>query len=226
MPSKNERRQAARAKAAADREEQQRRARRTRTLLAAAITVAVLAATAGVWAVIGSLAPPAAAPSGGSSSAPPWAAPTDVQARARAAGLSLLGSEGSALHIHQHLTVTVDGKPVAVPANIGIDTAGQRLSPLHTHDDSGILHVESPTVQPFRLGQFFTEWGVRLAASTIGPYVNGRNGTMVTVFVNGSRYSGPLPSLALSSKEDIAIIVTHHGSTPVAPRAFTWPSGY
>lgn len=225
MPSTTERRAAARVKAAAGRRKQQRRTRRTRALLVSAITAAVLAVAAGVWGLIASLTP-AEPPAGGSVSAPPWAAPHDAPTRVRAAGLSLLSSEGTALHIHQHLSITVDGKPVTVPGNIGIDLAAQRLSPLHTHDDSGILHVEAPTVRKFTLGQFFTEWDVRLRASTIGPYVNGTNGTKVTAFVNGSRSHTPLPSLTLSSKEDIAIIVTHGGSTPAAPPAFVWPSGY
>jgi hypothetical protein len=47
------------------------------------------------------------------------------------------------MHIHAHLNVTVDGKPITVPANIGIDPNlykdhsfdeyGPQKSPLHTH---------------------------------------------------------------------------------------------
>ena len=72
------------------------------------------------------------------------------------------------IHIHQHLDIYVNGKKVTVPALVGIDTAGQFLTQLHTHDTTGILHVESPTKRSFRLGEFFGEWGVRLTSTCLG----------------------------------------------------------
>ncbi|MBI3485457.1 hypothetical protein HY025_00770 [Candidatus Daviesbacteria bacterium] len=32
-------------------------------------------------------------------------------------------------------------------------------NPIHTHDDSGIIHVESPVKRDFTLGDFFAIWG-------------------------------------------------------------------
>ncbi|WP_306322175.1 MULTISPECIES: hypothetical protein [unclassified Streptomyces] len=92
-----------------------------------------------------------------------WAAPTDVEAGVRAAGLEMLDSEKLTMHIHPHLTVYADGDRVTVPADLGIDRSGEkpRYSPLHTHDTSGTVHVESATWQDFTLGQLFAEWGVR-----------------------------------------------------------------
>ena len=144
----------------------------------------------------------------------------------RAAGLSMLTAEGTALHIHQHLSITVDGKAVAVPADLGIDQAAQQLSALHTHDTSGILHVESPVQRTFHLDQAFAEWDVRLAPGEIGPYVNGRGGTRVAVFVDGAPYPGDPRDIVLTSHQDIDVVVTTDGTAPKAPAAFTWPSGY
>ena len=82
-----------------------------------------------------------------------------------------LGQEGQALHIHQHLDIFVRGRKETVPANIGIDPSGGFISPLHTHDTTGVLHVESPTVESFSLGQFFAVVGraaVRDAAGRAG----------------------------------------------------------
>ena len=59
-------------------------------------------------------------------------------------------------HIHPHVTIMVDGKEEALPANIGI-TDGC-MNPLHTHETDGILHVESPVKRDFTLGDFFTVW--------------------------------------------------------------------
>jgi len=88
----------------------------------------------------------------GGYTAPPWPAPADATAAVNAAGLPMLGREGNVEHIHAHLDVLVDGQAVAVPAGIGIDVHRRTISPLHTHDASGVLHIESPvetTVQPW-----------------------------------------------------------------------------
>lgn len=67
-------------------------------------------------------------------------------------------SEGSlAMHIHVHLSITINGQPVGIPANVGVDATCTR--PVHTHDDSGEIHIESPVVYPFVLGDFFMVWG-------------------------------------------------------------------
>ncbi|MFD0361125.1 hypothetical protein ACFQZZ_06635 [Nocardia sp. GCM10030253] len=62
-------------------------------------------------------------------------------------------------HYHAHLEVIVYGHPVTVPALVGIDEARMMGSPMHTHDASGIVHLESGEDIPFTLGQFFTQWG-------------------------------------------------------------------
>ena len=79
-------------------------------------------------------------------------------------------SMAAALHHHDLLQVYVDGQPVTVPSQVGIDQAEGYLTSLHTHDASGIIHVESPTQRSFTLGQFFDVWGVRLTSTCIGSY--------------------------------------------------------
>lgn len=69
-------------------------------------------------------------------------------------------------HIHMHLTLYRNGKAVALPQNVGIPVStaihagGQNdcLYFLHTHDFSGIVHIESPTANIYTLGQFFDIW--------------------------------------------------------------------
>ncbi|HYX75767.1 MAG TPA: hypothetical protein VE757_01200, partial [Gaiellaceae bacterium] len=100
-------------------------------------------------------------------------------------GVHDLTSEGQVVHIHQHLDVFVNGKREPVPQGIGIYD-GQFLTELHTHDSSGIMHVESPTATNYSLGQFFGVWGVRLTTGCIGGYCHGV--TPWTVYVNGQAY--------------------------------------
>src|SRR3954454_19763068 len=50
-----------------------------------------------------------------------WRAPPDPLTRTVAAGLKPEVKEQLAYHVHAHLDVFVDGKPVTVPAGIGIN---------------------------------------------------------------------------------------------------------
>ena len=67
-----------------------------------------------------------------------------------------------AMHIHPRLRIVVNGQEQAIPANIGIELGsdGQPVSflPIHTHDNSGVLHVESPVQKDFYLRNFFEVW--------------------------------------------------------------------
>lgn len=101
--------------------------------------------------------------------APPWPAPADPAARIKAAGLEAMAAESFVVHTHSHLDVFYNGAAVKVPAAIGIGTGF--ISPLHTHRETGVIHIESPKEQIITLGQFFTEWNVPLTGAKA--YVNG-----------------------------------------------------
>ena len=99
----------------------------------------------------------------------PWPANAEeLGPRLDEIGLPRLTREEQALHLHPVLRIRVDGNKVPVPANVGIDPGTQFLSPIHTHDATGTIHVESPEVRDFTLGEFFDVWGVRLDAECIG----------------------------------------------------------
>jgi hypothetical protein len=91
------------------------------------------------------------------------------------------------LHIHPHLNVTVDGKHLTVPALIGIETSLWKdhsldkyegmagMAPLHTHDASGIIHVESSVKRNYTLGEFLNIWGgLDLNGKTVKSTVDGK----------------------------------------------------
>ena len=60
-------------------------------------------------------------------------------------------------HIHADLKIVIDGRERTIPANIGIRP--DCMNSIHTHDDSGKLHVEAPEKRDFTLGDFFAVWG-------------------------------------------------------------------
>jgi hypothetical protein len=104
------------------------------------------------------------------------------------AAISALGlpAAGNATHYHVHITlyVTDNGKSyrVPIPQDIGIDQATQTQSPIHTHDDKGIIHIESGTAKfTAPLQDVFDIWGVRFNSRCVGGYCDG-----VEMWVNGT----------------------------------------
>jgi 4-amino-4-deoxy-L-arabinose transferase-like glycosyltransferase len=88
------------------------------------------------------------------------------------------------MHIHTKLNVSKDGQPLVVPANIGIDPLlhkdnsldiyGPQKSPLHTHTDTGTVHVESKIITNYTLGEFLDVWGMDLGSKAIKATIDGR----------------------------------------------------
>ncbi len=104
--------------------------------------------------------------------------------------------EGEAEHFHPVLHITVDGQNEAVPAEIGITS--RCLAEIHTHDDSGTIHIESPHAgKPFTLGQFFIVW-----EKTID-----RPGYTLVATVDGNPLPDPA-NLLLADKQNIVLTYT------------------
>jgi len=119
-------------------------------------------------------------------------------------------------HIHAHLDIFVDGQPHAVPESIGI-IPRTCLYWLHTHDRSGIIHVEALQAWTFTLGQFFDIWKATakgVPASKEKP----------KVFVNGRRVSVGLEQVEITPLSEIAVI---YGKEPsVIPSSYNFPQTY
>jgi hypothetical protein len=151
----------------------------------------------------------------------PWNAALDtLPDRLKPLGLNALTNEGEVIHIHQHLDIFENGKKVTVPSQIGIYD-GQFLTELHTHDASGVMHVESPTKRNFDLAQFFGVWGVRLTPSCVGGYC--KELTPWKMYVNGKEYLGDPRALVLKPHQEIAIVI---GTPPKSiPSKYKFPAG-
>lgn len=107
-------------------------------------------------------------------------------------------------HVHAQLALYVEGQPVTVPADVGIvkdPKTGQVLCMywLHTHDESGTIHVEAPQPGTFTLGQFFAVAGVPLSLQNVGGFAVSQ-GKRVRAFVDGKELS-PLTAEALHGIE-------------------------
>src|SRR5919199_923190 len=84
--------------------------------------------------------------------------------------------EHVAFHIHTHLDIFINGKSFTVPSQIGIKSDERCLYWLHTHDDTGIIHIEAPEKRDFTLGQFFDIWNEKFSNSQIFNYTTTSGG--------------------------------------------------
>jgi hypothetical protein len=144
----------------------------------------------------------------------PWAPEYSLLAQ-RLSALGLPSPSESAFDIHAMLRIYVKGKQEPVPANIGIDPQGRFLAPLHTHDASGIVHIESEKPYPFTLGEFFAVWGVKFTPSQIGSYRDGSADALRT-YVNGRPVRDPT-RYVIKAHDNIVVGYGKQGSFPTKP---------
>ena len=145
-------------------------------------------------------------------------------------GIQCESMERVAYHIHQHLAVFVAGAPRGIPEGIGIAAPRQTQSTsdgpfvssggcfywLHTHDRSGVIHLESPVEQAYTLGNFFDVWQQPLSATQVGPATGA-----VTAYVDGQRVQGDPRQIPLTAHAVIQLDV----GRDVPPAAYTFAPG-
>ena len=127
---------------------------------------------------------------------PPTAAPVH--------GIRCDQMESTNFHIHAHLAVFDHGKPVGVPSDVGRPILAGCLYWLHTHTSDGIIHVESPVVRSFTLGDFFAIWGEPLTKTQVAS-AKVRPGEQLAVWVNGARVAGDPRAIPLAQHTEITI---------------------
>jgi hypothetical protein len=170
--------------------------------------------------------PPASSPPAAGPSAVPrvWPLPADPAAAAAKAGLPMLNREMLEVHYHAHLDVLVRGVAITVPAGIGIDPAEQAITPLHTHDTTGIVHIESAENIPFTLGQLFTEWGQPLSATQVGP-VTVAGGEQVRLYRNGKQVPGNPAAYRFAAHDELVVWLGPADQQPQVPSSYQFPEG-
>jgi hypothetical protein len=136
-------------------------------------------------------------------------APSDID------GIQCNQMEQAVFHIHAHLDVYVDGQHRTVPAFIGI-IPNSCLYWIHTHDPTGIIHIEAPEYKTFTLGQFLDVWSKSFEKTGI-PIGTPKS------YVNGKEFNGNYREIQLNAHDEIALV---YGLPPESiPTSFDFPQG-
>jgi hypothetical protein len=135
-------------------------------------------------------------------------------------GTAAVGGVGCArnenYHIHALVSIYHDGKRLALPESIGRGSGCNYE--MHTHDGSGVVHIETDVPKTFTLGQFFALWGQPLSASAVA----GVSGTPVYYAVDNekvARITTHPAALLLSAHREIVIVT---GTPPDQVPRYNW----
>jgi hypothetical protein len=145
-------------------------------------------------------------------------------------GIEAGSMEQLVFHIHAHLAIYVNGQQKLVPYGIGIvppyrlqksDSGpfvggGSKFYWLHTHDETGIIHIESPQQRTFTLGNLFDIWHQPLGPTQVGPATG-----PVVALVNNHPVSGDPRAIPLGAHDVVQLNI----GTPEPFHAYTFPNG-
>lgn len=123
-------------------------------------------------------------------------------------------------HIHAHLDIFINGQPYTIPSQIGI--TDKCFYWLHTHDESGVIHIESPVAKDYTIGQFFDIWNKKFSNTQIlDNIVNGKN--TLNVYVNGNKVNAGVNyrDIKLKAHDEIAVVYGKPPST--IPSKYNFP---
>lgn len=129
-------------------------------------------------------------------------------------------------HHHVHLSLFVSGVQYAIPRGTGMKDPGKSqfiyhadcFYFLHTHDDTGIIHIEPPGPDVYGLHQYFALWGMKLSTTNVAGYKG-----PVTVFVNGTQENIDPNTIKFNPFDQITLEV---GTPVITPPVYIFPPGY
>jgi hypothetical protein len=121
-------------------------------------------------------------------------------------------------HIHALVSIYQDGSRLALPDSIGRGSGC--AYEMHTHDISGVMHIETDVPKVFTLGQFFALWGQPLSAAAVAG-LPGKPTYYVIDKEKVVRFTADPTTIALNAHREIVIVT---GAPPTQVPRYDWNS--
>lgn len=140
-------------------------------------------------------------------------------------GIQCNANEQFLFHIHAHIDILVNSQHMYIPPQIGI-IPDKCIYWLHTHDETGIIHIESPIKGDFTPGQFFDLWKRKL--DNPQGFDNVFNGKDVPiVYINGSKAPSGINyrDIKLHAHDEIALVYGRLPQPNSIPTTYNFPQG-
>jgi hypothetical protein len=193
-------------------EEQLRAARMRRRIIIGAIIVAILLIGYSGISIYRSYVAPKSTQGQSSTSPSAASSPVNTQVYPPVDNIACDVGEQNTYHVHAHLSLYINGAQVPIPQSLGIAPDQSCFYWLHTHDTSGVIHVEAPKKDVFTLGTFFHEWEEVFPQLQYPLQLDQTSGW--TVYVNGKLYSGDFRKIPLDAHTLITMTYNTLGVTP------------
>lgn len=136
------------------------------------------------------------------------------------AGTAVIDGVGCAssvqYHIHALLSIYQDGTRLALPTSIGRNSHCDYE--MHTHDGSGVMHIETNVAKTFTLGQFFALWGQPLSATAVAG-LPGKPTYYVVDKEKVTRFTADPATITLDAHREVVIVT---GTPPTQVPRYDW----
>jgi hypothetical protein len=121
-------------------------------------------------------------------------------------------------HIHALVSIYQDGARLALPDSVGRGSGC--AYEMHTHDISGVVHIETDVSKAFTLGQFFSLWGQPLSADAVAG-LTGKPTVYVIDKETVVRFTADPSTITLDAHREIVIVT---GTPPTEVPRYDWNS--
>ena len=111
-----------------------------------------------------------------------WQSPEPIEEDDRILEVCLQSHSHDLQHYHANLSIVIRGESQVIPAETGVIPGCMRG--IHTHDDTGKLHIETPEAMEARLEHFFQIWEQPLTSTQLLDTTVGE-GESISLTVNG-----------------------------------------
>ncbi len=217
--TKQEKRRDRREERRLKREAEERAARQRRTLrISGAIALVVIIVIIAFFSLRGVLANSSQSNASGTPAAS--SASADNATATAIAGMPPVGlssiqcnsMEQLTYHVHAHVSIYINGQPATIPAGVGIDQTQGCYYWLHTHDTTGVIHIEAPQPSNYILGTFFDLWKQKFSQLGYPQQLDQTSGWKV--YVNGQPYNGNFRNISLISHTLITMAYNSPNAQP------------